>query len=76
MKGQGLEEVTSFKYLEATLRKKDTIVDLLSRNRNQNHPGNGSDCQIKQDLAKQLNQLGKRVEVVQVCCHFHRSLRL
>ena len=68
MNGQKLEEVAAFKYLGASLSKDGTCT---SGNSHQLCLSNGSNGQIKQNLAEQHHHLRKQVQDVQVSCHFH-----
>ena len=73
MNGQKLEEVTSFKYLGATLIKDGTCY---SRTPHQDCLSNDSNTQTKQDLAVQHHQFCKQVQDLQVSCHLHSPLGL
>ena len=73
MNSQKLEEVTSFKYLGATLFKDGTCY---SRTPHQNCLSNGSNTQTKQDLEVQHHQFCKQVQDLQVSCHLHSPLGL
>ena len=71
MNCQNLEEVTSFKYLGATLCKDGTCS---SGNSLRDCLIKGSDGQTKHDLAVQHHQLCKQIQALQVSCHLHPPL--
>ena len=66
MNGQKLEEVTSFKYLGATLCEDDTCSAEV---RIRICLSNGSNGQTKQDLAMQHYQLRMQGQAVQASCY-------
>ena len=67
--GQTIEEVTSFKSLEAILSTDDV---LLSRNPHQACHIGGSDDHIRQSLARKYLQLRKQVRTSPISRHLHR----
>ena len=69
MNSQKLEEVTSFKYLGATLCKNSTCsAEVRIRI--------ASAMAAKQNLVVHHHQLHKQVQAVQVFCHLHSPLCL
>ena len=70
MNGQKLEEVTRFKYLEATQCKDGTCsADVRIR------IFSAMAAMARQDLVEQHHQLCKQVQAVQVSCYLHSPQR-